>query len=71
MVFPEPGPYRFRVRMKGQELDGPVLYLVEREEAPEGPSLQLDRKRVDAQRTGQREARRRPGSTGPETPLDP
>lgn len=34
-VFPEPGRYRFVVRMKGRELDGPCLYLVEREEPPE------------------------------------
>lgn len=41
IVFPEPGPYRFRVRMKGETLEGPVLYLVEQEEAPRGPSLEL------------------------------
>lgn len=34
-VFPEPGRYRFVVRMKGQEMEGPCLYLVERERPPE------------------------------------
>lgn len=35
VVFPEPGRYRFRVRMKGRTFQGPSLHLVEREEAPE------------------------------------
>jgi len=29
VVFPLPGPYRFRVRVKGTELDGPSLHLVQ------------------------------------------
>ena len=33
IVFPRPGEYQFRVRVKGQTLDGPSLYLIE---APEG-----------------------------------
>ncbi len=35
VVFPRPGPYEFRVTMKGQAFRGPSLYLVESEEAPE------------------------------------
>ncbi len=35
VVFPEPGRYRFRVRMKGVTVDGPSLHLVEQEEPPE------------------------------------
>lgn len=31
VVFPEEGPYRFKVRVKGQEMDGPSLYLVRSE----------------------------------------
>ena len=27
VVFPEPGPYRFVLRVKGRELEGPVVYL--------------------------------------------
>jgi hypothetical protein len=33
VVFPRAGQYHFRVRVKGQTLDGPGLYLME---APEG-----------------------------------
>jgi hypothetical protein len=29
VVFPAPGPYRFRVRVKGQDLEGPTLHLIE------------------------------------------
>jgi hypothetical protein len=32
VVFPVPGRYRFRIRVKGRELQGPSLYLVETEE---------------------------------------
>lgn len=35
VVFPEPGRYRFQVRMKGQTFQGPSLHLVERDEPPE------------------------------------
>lgn len=35
VIFPQPGPYEFRVTMKGQSFRGPSLYLVESEEAPE------------------------------------
>lgn len=35
VVFPEPGPYRLRVRMKGREVEGPALHLVRSEPAPE------------------------------------
>lgn len=38
VVFPAPGRYRFRMRVKGQELEGPSLYLVEAETPPEGGS---------------------------------
>lgn len=31
VVFPEPGPYRFQVKVKGQELGGPTLHLVRTE----------------------------------------
>jgi hypothetical protein len=34
VIFPAPGPYRFRVRVKGQELEGPTLYLIQRASAP-------------------------------------
>lgn len=34
VVFPQPGPYRFKVTMKGRELPGPSLYLVESDEVP-------------------------------------
>jgi hypothetical protein len=33
IVFPRPGQYRFSVKVKGQTLAGPGLYLME---APEG-----------------------------------
>lgn len=29
IVFPVPGTYRFRVRVKGHDLDGPLLHLLE------------------------------------------
>lgn len=35
VVFPVPGRYRFRIRVKGRELEGPSLYLVETEAPPE------------------------------------
>lgn len=35
VVFPIPGPYRFRVRVKGREMDGPAVYLVRTEPASE------------------------------------
>lgn len=28
VIFPVPGPYRFRIRVKGVEHDGPTLYLM-------------------------------------------
>ena len=34
VVFPRPGAYTFKVRMKGTTLQGPSLYLVEQAEAP-------------------------------------
>ena len=34
VVFPQPGEYTFRIRVKGRELCGPSLYLVEADEAP-------------------------------------
>jgi hypothetical protein len=34
VIFPTSGPYRFRVRVKGQELEGPTLYLIQRDSAP-------------------------------------
>ena len=34
IVFPHPGPYRLRIRVKGETLAGPTLYLVETAEAP-------------------------------------
>jgi hypothetical protein len=36
VVFPQAGPYRFRVRAKGQWSDGPLLYLWEVEK--DGPA---------------------------------
>jgi hypothetical protein len=33
VVFPEPGPYRLEVRVKGETLLGPVLHLWEIDEA--------------------------------------
>ena len=40
VVFPEPGAYRFKLRVKGRDLDGPALYLIRRDAAPEpaGPA---------------------------------
>lgn len=40
VVFPRPGPYRFRVRVKGRELQGPTLHLMESAppEEPGGPT---------------------------------
>lgn len=35
VVFPHAGQYRFKVRVKGQTLDGPTLYLMESPEEPE------------------------------------
>lgn len=35
VIFPEPGRYRFRVRMKGRSFPGPCLHVMEREEPPE------------------------------------
>ncbi|MEJ2207217.1 MAG: hypothetical protein P8170_24330 [Gemmatimonadota bacterium] len=35
VVFPRAGGYTFRIRIKGQTLRGPDLYLVESDEAPE------------------------------------
>lgn len=29
VIFPKPGQYQFRIRVKGQTLDGPGLYLME------------------------------------------
>lgn len=29
VIFPTPGRYRFRIRVKGEELEGPSLWLVE------------------------------------------
>lgn len=29
VIFPAPGRYRFRIRVKGEELEGPSLWLVE------------------------------------------
>lgn len=34
IVFPRPGAYTFQLRMKGQTLRGPSIYLVEAAEAP-------------------------------------
>ncbi len=31
VVFPEPGAYRFRIRIKGRDYDGPSLFLMELE----------------------------------------
>lgn len=28
VIFPEPGPYRFRIGVKGRSFDGPSLYLI-------------------------------------------
>lgn len=36
VIFPEPGRYRFEVRMKGETFPGPTLHLVEQETAPGG-----------------------------------
>ena len=36
IVFPRAGQYRFRVRVKGQTLEGPSLYLMEAPEAGAG-----------------------------------
>ena len=36
IVFPEPGPYRLGIRMKGQDIEGPTLHLWEVSEA--GPA---------------------------------
>lgn len=36
VIFPEPGKYRFEVRMKGETFPGPALHLVEQETAPGG-----------------------------------
>jgi hypothetical protein len=35
VIFPAPGPYRLRVRVKGQELEGPTLHLTRRDTAPQ------------------------------------
>lgn len=35
VVFPTPGAYRFVIRVKGRELEGPALYLVRSEPAGE------------------------------------
>jgi hypothetical protein len=35
VIFPRPGAYTFKISLKGQNLRGPDLYLVEAEEAPE------------------------------------
>ena len=35
VVFPVPGRYWFRVRMKGRTFEGPSLHLVEKDQAPE------------------------------------
>ena len=37
VVFPEPGPYTFRLTAKGRAMDGPVVYLT-RIEAPSEPA---------------------------------
>lgn len=37
VVFPVPGRYRFRIRMKGREFDGPTLHLFETGEAGPEP----------------------------------
>jgi hypothetical protein len=34
VVFPRPGPYTFRIAMKGRTFTGPSLYLVESSESP-------------------------------------
>jgi hypothetical protein len=34
VVFPRPGPYTFRIKMKGQTFTGPSLYLIESSESP-------------------------------------
>lgn len=39
VVFPEPGGYRFVIRVKGRELKGPTLYLVRSEPAGEPVGL--------------------------------
>ncbi len=31
VIFPEPGEYSFRIRIKGQDLEGPSLFLMEME----------------------------------------
>jgi len=36
VIFPEPGAYQFRIRIKGRDYDGPSLFLMETE--PSGPS---------------------------------
>ena len=37
VVFPSPGQYRFRVKVKGETFDGPGIYLIEMPEAlPDG-----------------------------------
>jgi hypothetical protein len=36
VIFPEPGAYQFRIRIKGREYDGPSLFLMELE--PSGTS---------------------------------
>lgn len=35
VVFPEPGTYRFEVRMKGETFPGPSLHLVQQDSPPE------------------------------------
>lgn len=34
VIFPRPGPYEFRVTMKGRAFNGPSIYLVEADQLP-------------------------------------
>lgn len=47
VVFPVPGPYRFRIQAKGRELDGPTVHLVRSEPAGEPFSTEGDPPRPD------------------------
>jgi len=38
IVFPEPGAYRFRIRIKGRDYEGPALFLMELEPTGSPPA---------------------------------
>lgn len=37
VVFLKPGPYTFKVQIKGRTIDGPTIHLIEAEVPPESP----------------------------------